>query len=340
MLANLCREYNDMAERIEGYEKLLKQLAFRSNASDRALIQRALHKVSRKFADENIGYFIDFVQEPPPPSDEEDELRSPSGSARPSRSRTKSVDGESQVSARVGSVGSIDKISEDYNRSPTSRATGFIGKNSELSWIHRLGDGAGVRRESVSDATSWGGDRYENQPASNQNPDYQHRRPQYGASLGDIGGVSDYTYHCDDLPLTLLNHVAPRELPPRQTAQCLLEAYMDSVHPVFPIIGKITFESQVQAFFNDRQLSPGRNWLAILNLVFAIAAKYSHMVEASWRGDERDHLVYFARARMLGLNSESMFDHPDLQRIQLSGLIAFYLSSIDQINRYACQVAI
>ena len=45
----LRREFNDMAERIEEYEKLLKQLSFRSDASDRAMIQKALHKVSRPF---------------------------------------------------------------------------------------------------------------------------------------------------------------------------------------------------------------------------------------------------------------------------------------------------
>ena len=234
----------------------------------------------------------------------------------------------------MGSVGSIDRISEDYNRNPTSRATGFIGKNSELNWIHRLQDGIGMWPESVSDGEGWSGDRYESQPPHNQNPNLQNREPREGASLDNTKGVSNYTYHCDDLPLLLPDEVGARELPPSKTALCLLEAYMETVHPAFPIIGKITFESQAHALLNDVQMDPGPNWLAILNLVFAIAAKYSHLVEAEWKGDERDHLVYFARARVLGMHSDGLFDHPDLQRVQISGLMAFYLSSIDQINRY------
>ena len=52
------REYNNMAERIEEYEKLLKQLSFRSDASDRTMIQKALHKVGRQVAGECIGGFV------------------------------------------------------------------------------------------------------------------------------------------------------------------------------------------------------------------------------------------------------------------------------------------
>ena len=200
--------------------------------------------------------------------------------------------------------------------------------------MYRLQDGLDMRPGATSDGS--GGERsYQILRSSNPNPDYGSRAPLLqGPPSEELGGVSEFTYHCDDLPLLLPNHVDSRALPPRETARCLLEAYMDSVHPAFPIIGKNTFEGQVEAFLNDEQLSPGRNWLAVLNLVFAIAAKYSHYVEASWRGDERDHLLYFARARMLGMNEESIFDHPDLQRVQVSGLIAFYFATVDQVNRY------
>jgi hypothetical protein len=45
-------------------------------------------------------------------------------------------------------------------------------------------------------------------------------------------------------------------------------------------------------------------------------------------------LVYMTRARLLSLNSEVLFSHPDLQQVQVESLIAFYLLASDQINRY------
>jgi hypothetical protein len=33
------------------------------------------------------------------------------------------------------------------------------------------------------------------------------------------------------------------------------------------------------------------------------------------------------------MNGEILFSHPDLQQVQVEGLIAFYLAASDQINR-------
>ena len=86
-------------------------------------------------------------------------------------------------------------------------------------------------------------------------------------------------------------------------------------------------------FFDNDQSRPGKHWLAILNLVFAIAAKYTHLVKSEARGDERDHLVYFTRGRLLAMDADSVLAQPDLQRVQITALMAFYLLSINQINR-------
>jgi hypothetical protein len=68
-------------------------------------------------------------------------------------------------------------------------------------------------------------------------------------------------------------------------------------------------------------------------MIFAIASKHAHLTQAPWRGDERDHLVYLTRARILSMNGDTLFNHPDLQQVQVEGLIAFYLLASDQINR-------
>lgn len=232
------------------------------------------------------------------------------------------ADGESQVSAGVGSTGSLDRINEDFNRSTKARETGFMGKISEVTWLHRL--------QNKLDSQS---------PPAASGPETDGLVPSQRVSSRALqltmdDGVADSTYHCDDYSVIAPDQVEMFELPPRPVAEFLLHTYIESVHPTFPMIGKLNFLNQVQNFFNDEQSTPGRSWLAILNLTFAIAAKYSHLVQADLRGDERDHLIYFTRARLLVMDSESILALPDLQRVQLTGLMSFYLMSVNQINRY------
>lgn len=246
-----------------------------------------------------------------------------------------SEDGENHAPARAGSIGSLDQIDEDFNRNPNTRATGYMGKNSELKWLHRLKGQVGRdQRRGEESCDEWLTDGH-TAMSPNHRPDGHLSNSAQDMPFDADDGVSDSTYHCDDQALIMRELIAPTELPLRDTAEHLLQTYLETVHPVFPIIGKMTFLSQVQTFFDNGQLTPGNKWLAILNLIFAIAANYSHLVQAPWRGDERDHLVYFNRARLLGMDGDAIFEHPDLQRIQVTGLAAFYLLSINQVNRCA-----
>lgn len=121
-------------------------------------------------------------------------------------------------------------------------------------------------------------------------------------------------------------------MPRQKVAELLLRAYFKSAHPSFPIIGMSTFISQYQLFFSQPTVKPGNKWLAILNLIFAIATVYAHLISADWKSDLEDHSVYFSRARALSLH-DTLLDHPDLQQLQIEGLTSFYLLSTGQINR-------
>lgn len=146
--------------------------------------------------------------------------------------------------------------------------------------------------------------------------------------------ISESTYHCDDMTLTPLHQVDPFDVPSQATANMLFQSYLETVHPAFPIIGKNTFISQYEAFqLSEDHSKINQNWLAILNLIFAIGAKYSHLIQAEWTGDETDHLVYFTRARILGFDSDAILDHAELQKVQIAGLMSFYLMALNQINR-------
>ena len=55
-----------------------------------------------------------------------------------------------------------------------------------------------------------------------------------------------------------------------------------------------------------------------MNIIFAIGAKYSHLIEAEWRGDQRDHLLYMTRAvHLLGLKDTiKVVSGPDMELVR------------------------
>jgi len=229
------------------------------------------------------------------------------------------------VSGEVGSTGDIDATSEDFSAKEEARQTGFIGKTSEITWGQRLRDENQFGSSSSHE--------------SRLNP--EGTRPLFGECAGEpmhrlpevdeSYAVRNASYHLDDFAISTFDMVDRYELPTPETATRLYNTYLQRVHYAFPIIGKTTFTGQFGRFMEGK--IPGGRWLAILNLIFAISARYSHLVQAEWRGDERDHLIYFTRARLLSMNGESIFEHPDLQQIQVSGLIAWYFLCTGQINR-------
>ena len=217
----------------------------------------------------------------------------------------------------IGSLDAIDRVDEDPNRSERTRATGVVGKSSEISWMQR------VQREAEQRARGEPGILEPNQGEDEESKD--------GLSLHALN------YHLDDLEISVPEPVQVYGMPPRQLADRLLDDYFDTTHPFFPIVSRPLFRAQYQTFFDGSSRSnatrPGDKWLAILNMMFAIAAKHAHLINAPWRGEENDHLVYLTRARLLSMNGDILFSHPDLQQVQVEGLIAFYLLASDQINR-------
>lgn len=226
--------------------------------------------------------------------------------------------------SRSPSVGSfeVDHTEEDFNRDETARATGFIGKSSEITWLQKLG------KEINHDCEAYTA----NAPSISDNglpsPSLTPR-----ADGPSDPSVASSNYYLDDLDMPSTVQLDAYEVPSRETATKLFNAYLTSVHPSFPIIGISTFVSQFQVFFNQPSLKPGNKWLAILNLIFAIGAKYAQVTDADLQENDDDHLKYFSRARMLSLQDQ-LFQHPDLQQLQVEGLTSFYLLASGHINRY------
>ncbi|KAJ6115756.1 hypothetical protein N7523_006173 [Penicillium sp. IBT 18751x] len=219
-------------------------------------------------------------------------------------------DDEISTPSSIGSLEAVDRVEEDLNRTENSRATGFMGKNSEITWMQRL------QREAVH--------RSQGLPGSLE--------PGQSKRQDDDLALHAVNYHLDDLDISVPGPIEIYAMPPREQADQLFDDYLRTVHPFFPIINRPLFRAQYTTYF-ESNAQPGDKWLAILNMIFAIGAKHAHLVEAPWAGDEKDHLTYLTRARILSMNGDVLFSHPDLQQVQVEGLIAFYLLSSDQINR-------
>lgn len=119
-------------------------------------------------------------------------------------------------------------------------------------------------------------------------------------------------------------------LPSKEFAEYLVNLFMDSVHPSLPIIRPDLFLGQFHTFYSGNSAHPGRKWLAILNLIFAIATKLC--LVSGQAGPNTDH-QYFSRAQTLNISESLVEDHEDLQQVQVEALAAVYLLSTSHINR-------
>jgi hypothetical protein len=223
--------------------------------------------------------------------------------------------------AEAGSNVDMDILDEDLHRSHESRATGFLGQNSEVQWLRSL--------KTQEQNVSLEGEPYRlpyelpdsSNKASAQRTNALHARRNSSEPARALH-VSDSTFYLDGDDLDVDIMVDPYELPPPETAEKLFDCYMETVHSSFPVVPDL-FENQFRKYSDsmkrNRPFQVPEHWQATLNLVFAIGAQYSHLIQAEWGGDERDHLIYMTRAiRILGLDKIATSLHaPSLSIVQV-----------------------
>ncbi|KAL2812145.1 fungal-specific transcription factor domain-containing protein [Aspergillus granulosus] len=206
-----------------------------------------------------------------------------------------------------GSLNEIELVKEDLNRSEKAVAMGFFGKNSEVAWLQKLEDSSEQRSGQLESDREKSGDR--------QTP------------------IMSMSYHLDDLVLPFPDTVNPFATPPKAVADRYFNAYMRSVHPAFMVIRQNTFTSQYDQFFTKKFVNPPRKWLAVLNMIFALGCRFCKLTrEVNTGGPHSDDLEFLNRTRRLCLSGDVLFDHDDLQQIQVLLLVAFYLVSLGQVN--------
>lgn len=201
-------------------------------------------------------------------------------------------------------------MGEDLNRSKESRATGYMGKDSEIAWMQRL----------ESNATKQGGnwDSLEN--------------PSKARLLVD-DSIAPMNYRLDN------DHLSDPEvrnafvLPPKALADHLLHIYRSKVDTSFPMIRWGLFMDQYRRLFSESSINPGRRWLAVFNMVLAIGRTFCQVSKQDLQG-YADEDAFFARARSLNISDTVLYDYEDLQQVQVETLMAFYFLIVSRVNRY------
>lgn len=206
----------------------------------------------------------------------------------------------------MGSLEDVDVASEDFNRDDKSRATGYVGKNSEIVWMQRLG--AEAARQSADEVL---------EPSS---------------SLEDVpdNSLSSTNYHLDEKDLQDPAVFNAFVLPPKARSDKLFQIYLDKVQISLPILRQDLFCAQYNRCFLGT-VNPGAKWLAILNLVLAIGSAFSRLSDEGVSDVDED--ILFARAKSLSASDNILYQHDDLQQVQIESLMAFFFLAISQINR-------
>ncbi|KAL8782415.1 MAG: hypothetical protein Q9195_009647 [Heterodermia aff. obscurata] len=228
-------------------------------------------------------------------------------------------DAESTASG-IGSMGSTGHVDYSDFKSPTLDMTtpAYVGQSSEVAWMQRL------NREFKGDS--------------------RMKAPGHESALlpSDATPLSGHPWPADMDPSVVGNQLDPYDLPIKSTADALVKAFFSTVHPAFPILDRLHFLQQYEQTNNSMETNPMENGLfvSVLQMVFAIGAVYAHMTGCDWVGDDRDHLLYFARARVLGSYSGLLSDSVSIGQVQVLGLASVYLMATDQTNRARSALAI
>lgn len=233
--------------------------------------------------------------------------------------------GEDSASG-IGSMGSTDRVNEHRfvrNEENTQATSAFAGQASDTRWLQKLEGELGG--------------------SSPESKDQQAQYSAFPSIMGVNPGPSNKKpkSHLEDMDMSIVGgQLYPFELPLKETADALVRAYFNSVHLSFPILDKTEFMAQYVELYNEMDTATyeDHNFIATAHLVFAIGAVHAHLIEADWAGDPRDHMLFFANARVLAVDSGALNDACYIGQVQVFGLGAVYLLVTDQINRYANDV--
>lgn len=291
-------------------------------------VSSQLDEESKKKVDHALASFEDDTPPPatplrPPPSQSKRQRKASSAhdDEHDHASITSADGGEAHVSASVGSNEDLDFVQEDLLQGEEADDAGYMGRNSQIQWLRALEGKVGQPQGEPQDMPY--GPPGASADAFNQRAEaLRERQLRLDQAESHQGPSTSYYFYLDATNIDI-DIGDPHMIPSADTAETLFDYYKEAVHSPFKLIDD-QFESQMKRYFARVYIGDTVNvdskWKAVMNLVFAIGARYSHLIGADWQADDRDHLVYMWRAvHLLQLQSmKTLVSHPDQLLIQVS----------------------
>jgi hypothetical protein len=263
----------------------------------------------------------EFENDTPPPSPsvptKSRDKRSRRTSSSDEMDRGRWAFDEAHVSSSVGTNEDLDFLGEDALGDLGSSETGYMGRNSQIQWMRALQRKLDQPGGGPSDMSYAAPRDNEEAPSKRSDAPYERQKQSAGA-----GPLSDYYFYLDNTDINI-DIDDPDVVPPVEIAKKLFESYQVAAHDPFRILNS-SFEEELQTYYRVSQRGGTMNvcvkWKAILNLVFAIGARFSHLVSGDRRANGFDHHVYMSRAtHFLGLDqTTTLICAPDISVIRVS----------------------
>ncbi|KAK5202660.1 hypothetical protein LTR96_011402 [Exophiala xenobiotica] len=237
-----------------------------------------------------------------------------------SASLKETVGGEHYIDASVGSPGHQNLLTQPLGIGNDGGMVGFIGKMSEVSWLAR------AQHHLLSGVD--GRSARQGQPS-------------------DDDAATQFTYFMDEEDILSVDedYVDPLHWPGEPAVQILSEAFFHSVPNALHGISREQFLGELHAFaqYHGSLSWDQRRWLALTNLIWALGSRWLHKSMLADLPGLDNHLVFYARARALGLDHRVILGDPDIHGVKKLGLLSLYLYTngsasshrdIDQAQRH------
>lgn len=212
----------------------------------------------------------------------------------------------------VGSMGSTDHVNQDDfgDEGTEPRPRAYMGNGSDIQWTRRL----------HSELEEPGVD--EVKPARSTLP---HLKAHFN------------TFFAEDMDQAIIgDQIDPFGLPIKSTADQLVDSFFSTIHLSLPVLDRSAFLRQYKLLSSTwyAETFEDRMFITMLQLVFAIGAVHAHFSGSENILDDRDHLLYSARARILAVDSGILNDVARLAQVQVFCLGAMYSLVSDRLDRF------
>ncbi|OAL51635.1 hypothetical protein IQ07DRAFT_630471 [Pyrenochaeta sp. DS3sAY3a] len=241
---------------------------------------------------------------------------------------------DSCLPASEGSI-NFNSFSEDLLRSRESKESGYKDQNSEIQWLRNF------QQQTEGGVMDIHGQIYGMQASYRANTNNGNVSPNKRTKPTEhipTTHTTDATFCLDSETIEVDTIVDPYEVPRPEVADYLIDCYMKTIHSSFPVL-PVHFEKQLRKYItsirNNRPFQIPDKWRAIMNLIFAIGAKFSNITSSYLDHEDCNHLVYMTRAvHLLELKSTVVvISGPDLGLVQATGLLSLYFLVIGHVSR-------